>query len=250
MFLDGVDFRGAVATLVGEQVRAPHQAPPASVASSSPDDDDRAQVHRALALWHEAEPLAGTLAETYLHRRGLLIPDRVAESLRFHARCPFGEGGTRHPCLVSLWRDIISDEPRAIQRTPLTATGDRMSRRLTLGPTRGAAIKLSPDDEVSIALTIGEGLETVLAGMMKGFTPAWALGSWSGIANFSVLPGVECLRIAVDNDAPDPKTGRRPGPDATTICENHWRAAGRDVWFAVPNELGQDMADVIKGAAA
>jgi hypothetical protein len=36
---------------------------------------------------------------------------------------------------------------------------------------------LSADDEVTIGLTIGEGPETVLAGMMLGFKPARALCS-------------------------------------------------------------------------
>ena len=38
--------------------------------------------------------------------------------------------------------------------------------RLALGPTKNGAVKLSADDEVSTGLHIGEGVETVLAGMM------------------------------------------------------------------------------------
>jgi hypothetical protein len=38
-------------------------------------------------------------------------------TLRFHASCPYR--GARQPCMVALLRDIITDAPRAIQRTAL-----------------------------------------------------------------------------------------------------------------------------------
>jgi hypothetical protein len=74
--------------------------------------------------------------------------------------------------MVALLRDIITDAPRAIQRTALSGDGGKIGRR-TLGPKAGAAIKLSADVEVADRLTIGEGLETTLAGMMLGYAPAW-----------------------------------------------------------------------------
>jgi hypothetical protein len=63
---------------------------------------------RALALWSEAEPFHASPAETYLRTtRGIgdwLDQFPVAETFRFHPRCPFEK---QHlPCMVALVRDI------------------------------------------------------------------------------------------------------------------------------------------------
>ena len=47
------------------------------------------------------------------------------------------------------------------------------------GEANGAAIKLDADEMVTMGLTIGEGIETVLSARQLGFRPAWALGSVS-----------------------------------------------------------------------
>src|SRR5258708_7112222 len=112
----------------------------------SPGKDDKSRVRRALALWNEAVPIIGTLASQYLEQRRVLGPalQAGADVLRFHPRCPFGQGA-RQPCLVALLRDIHTDEPRAIQRTAVTPTGQKLGRK-TLGPKTGAAIKPTPDE--------------------------------------------------------------------------------------------------------
>src|SRR5262249_7169832 len=112
----------------------------------------------ALALWREAWPIAGSLAETYLRSRAILeLPPAANEVLRFHPRCTFG--GERHPCMLALMRDAITDAPRAIQRTALTQAGRKIDR-MTLGPKAGAAVKLWPDTDVTRGLIIAEGTET------------------------------------------------------------------------------------------
>jgi hypothetical protein len=155
--------------------------------------------------------------------------------LRFHRDCPFGEG-VRHPCLIALYRDVITDEPRAIMRTALTPDGTKIDRR-ALGPVGSAAVKLSDVADVTMALTIGEGLETVLAGLMKGFAPAWALGSAGAIAKFPVLPGVEALTILSETD--DGGANER----AVAECFARWSAAGRELYCARP-QTGGDMNDL------
>jgi hypothetical protein len=73
----------------------------------------------AMKLWFEAAPIAGTVAERYLTvTRWLVVPaDMSPRVLRFHPRCPFGQG-VRLPCLIALYRDRA---PHAIMRTALTA---------------------------------------------------------------------------------------------------------------------------------
>jgi hypothetical protein len=197
----------------------------------------------ALRIWDEAE-IGGALLKSYLQRRGLdeLLPG--CDALRFHPSCPFG--GDRHPCMIALYRDIYTNEPKAITRTALRSDGVKIGR-LSLGPIAGCAVKLDPDENVEYGLTIGEGVETTLAGMMLGFRPAWALGSVGAIKNFPVLSGVEALTILVDHDQAD-RHGRQAGQDAATACSARWTAAGREVHRVVPRRVGADMADLIRGA--
>jgi hypothetical protein len=145
--------------------------------------------------------------------------------------------------MVSLMRDVTSNEPRAIIRTALTLAGHKTGRKM-LGPKAGAAIKLSPDDAVTTALTIGEGVETTLAAMMLGFAPAWACGDAGAIREFAVLPGIECLTIAVDRD----KTGT--GQEAAVECSARWTNSGREVFRVIPTRPGADLNDVLQSRAA
>jgi hypothetical protein len=175
----------------------------------------------------------------YLRKRGIeLLPGD--DALRFHPSCPFGSASS--PCLIGLFRDIRTNAPKAIHRTALKAGGFKVDRK-AMGPISGCAIKLTPDEDVEHGLTIGEGIETTLAGMQLGFKPAWAAGSSDGIKAFPVLPGIEALTILVDADLPD-KNDKRPGPEAAVECSRRWTAAGCEVRRVIPRP-GRDMADLI-----
>ncbi len=231
--LDAVDFKTAAASLAGDAARI--AARPTIAAEARPAIVNNENGGRALRLWNEAVPIAGTLAAVYLRRR-CLEPPPDDEALRFHPACPFG--GVAIPCMIALFRDIATNEPRAIHRTALKAGGIKVDRK-ALGPVAGCAIKLSADENVEQGLAIGEGIETVLAGMQRGFLPAWATGFSGAIATFPVLPGIDALTIMVDNDAL--RDGRQAGPDAAVECAKRWVAAGREVWWEVPPR-GCDMA--------
>jgi hypothetical protein len=215
--------------------------------SQAPADNNSAEVNspqnqrRAGTLWQEAVPISETIAMHYLERRGILYQPADIDSpvLRFHPSCPFG--GTRHLCLLALMRDVRTNEPRAIQRTALTRTGEKIDR-MTLGPKTAAAIKLSADECVTTGLTIGEGMETVLSAMQLGFSPAWALGDADNVRIFPVLSGIECLTITVDNDASG--TGQRAALD----CSSRWTHAGREVFRIIPDRTGDDLNDVVQRA--
>jgi putative DNA primase/helicase len=195
-----------------------------------------------LQLWSETIAAPGTLAEKYLASRHLALPDRHEEVLRFHPACPFGKG-TRLPCMVALLRSIRTNEPKAVHRTALTPDGKKIDRK-ALGPKAGCAIMLSASEDVGLGLTIGEGIETTIAGMSLNFRPAWALGDAGEIAKFPLLAGIECLTILVDNDA----TGT--GQASAIECSRRWTGAGREVFRIVPVKVGHDMADIIRGARA
>ena len=258
----GVTFRDAVAyaeQFVGSVPTLVTTPAPAASARSA-ESDSRRNQRRAGNLWREAGPIGGTHAACYLEWRHVLEPALEAGDgvLRFHPNCPFGEG-TRHPCLLALMRDIHGDQPRAIQRialpetlmraiqritfTQFTEAGGKIAR-MTLGPKIGTAIKLSPDEIITQGLAVGEGLETVFAGMVKGFRPAWAVGDAGNVEDFPVISGIESLTILVDNDA----SGR--GQTAALECSARWTGAGREVLRAVPDHTGHDFNDVLMGNTA
>jgi hypothetical protein len=239
--LDAVSFVEAVALLGGGDERKPIRPAPKAVV---PQDDDAANLKRALRLWDDASPIEGVpIAEAYLERRGL--EPAGDDVMRYLGACPFGD--TRYPCILSLYRGVISNEPRAIQRTTLGPRGIKIGR-LSLGPVMGAAIKIDHDEDVEYGLVIGEGLETCLAGRQLGFKPCWAVGSAGAIKTFPLL-NVQSLTLLVDHDAPD-KNGREAGQQAALECSQRWSAAGREVRRIMPRRIGKDMADLIAEAPA
>jgi hypothetical protein len=112
-----------------------------------PPEDDGKTLRMALALWEQAQPIAGTLAEYYLTSRHIDMTRLPADiPLRFHSHCMFG-ARQRHPCLLALLRDIETDAPAGILRTALTGDGKKIDR-LSLGRWHAPrAIKLWPARE-------------------------------------------------------------------------------------------------------
>lgn len=252
--LDGVSFREAVTALVGIDVydnnggvhvyRAPSgkwqgdnaSLPQQPVYDKTNGVHDHATSEMALAIWFAALPPAGTLAATYLTGRGLIVPD--TDALRFHPACPFG--GTTHPCMLALYRDVQTNEPRGVMRTALTASGMKMERR-ALGHLAGAAVKLSDDEDITYGLHIAEGVETAIASLMRGFAPVWAVGNAGAMRAFPIIAGVDSLTVIADNDA--------PGLAAANECSDRWLEAERECRRVIPDEPGCDMADLVRDAS-
>jgi putative DNA primase/helicase len=210
-----------------------------------PEPDDAVRVERALRIWSEVVPLCGSLAEVYLDKRGIYVPDEALSVLGFHRRCPFE--GKSAPALVALVEDIITCEPVAIHRRELTQEATATGPPKAFGPKSGGAIKLTqPDNSI---LTIAEGLETALSGMMLGYGPTWSVLDAGGISDFPVLESIQQLTILVDHDeSKTDKTGREiglVGQRAAAICRKRWLAAGKAVRLVTPDIVGHDMNDVL-----
>ena len=108
-----------------------------------------------------------------------------------------------------------------------------------LGRAKGAAIKLDPDDDVTLGLHIGEGIETCLAARQLGYRPVWALGSAGAIAAFPVLPASKrspCL----------PRTMMRATAPLRRV--RRYENAGLEAWICEPPS--GDMNDILIRRAA
>lgn len=201
-----------------------------------PDKADK--ICLALATWRQSVDARGTLVERYLAGRGLELPPGHFEVIRFHGACPFK--GQRVPAMVALFRDIVTDEPCGIHRTPLLPDGsdrDRVLKKAMQGRAERAAIKLSPHDEVTLGLGLSEGIETGLKVMARGWRPVWACGSTSGVAPFPVLPGIDELTIFADHDT------NGAGQRAAQQCGDRWAEAGRLATIRLPRTADSDWAD-------
>jgi putative DNA primase/helicase len=228
--------------------RVDEPAPSPRPARSAPPRDPAANKGRALAIWHASESPTGTPVERYLERRGVLGPARAAfdHSIRFHPTCPFG--ATHVPAMVCLVRAVADNEPQAIHRTALSPEGEKIEidgkSRAALGPVAGGAVKLSLDEDPS-CLGIGEGVESTLSLQLVadlGARPVWSLLSSGGLSSLPVLGGVECLWVAVDNDA--------AGREAAETCSLRWGAAGKEVVLVTPQEARADLNDILRQGGA
>lgn len=230
------------ALLVAREIVPTHEPAPAPV----PNTD------YARRIWREAVDIRGSLAEVYLASSRLLILDPAEDwhrVLRFHPACPFGRD--RAPAMVALLRDVLTDEPKCIQRTRLTQDGHKVDRQM-LGPAKGAAIKVDRDDSVTTRLVIGEGLETVLTSRQIGrsrdafdpacLRPAWALCGASGVGNFPVLPGIKTLSIHCERDSANERERQK--------CIDRWLDEGREVLEIKPkrgNDINDSLREVSRG---
>ena len=215
---------------------APH--PPPSVRG----DDESCRVESALRLWHEAEDPRGTRVEHYFKHNELVLDDSLAvHVLRFHRRCPFGKdeaGETLFmPCIVALFRDIHTDQPKGIHRLALTDNDRNSVDKKMLGRCGGCGVKLDDDAEVTYGFNVTEGIGTALSVRAAGIRPIWALGSAKAVGTFPVLNGIDALTIYANND----KSGT--GENVASICERRWHAAGREARVRMPHKQDCDWQD-------
>src|SRR5262249_31748694 len=109
-------------------------------------------------------------------------------------------------------------------------------------PKAGGLCRLWPDDEITLGLLVGEGIETVLCAA-RGFPAAWACLDKANLAALPVLGGIECLTIVADHDADG------GGQKAAEACARRWVAAGVEVFLWTAPAEGQDFNDYARDVA-
>lgn len=194
---------------------------------------------QARAIWQEAAPIRGSIAETYLRGRGITCA--LPETLRFHPEAWHRETARRWPALVAL---VEGGEGFAVHRTYLRADGtgkaDIDPPKAMLGPTAGAAVRLSDGPG---RLVLAEGIETglsLLCGLLDGPVTVWAALSTSGLRAVHLPAQAGRLTIAPDGDAP----GRAAAHDLAERAH----ALGWAVGLLDPGN-GADWNDILTGKA-
>lgn len=193
------------------------------------------------ALWRDTVPIEGSLAESYLWSRGLILED--CPDIRFHPAAPRAkprrEDDPRplpppHPAMVAVVRDA-DGASMSLHVTYVAPDGRGKAfgkkSRLMFGPMQGGAVHLTPPGP---ALALGEGIETCLAYRARTGLPVWAALTTSQYASFRLPRGVRKLVIAADGD----KGGMNA---ATMLAERLCRACDVEI---DPAPEGQDWADV------
>lgn len=226
--LDGTDFIAACEALTGEpppgRRRDGHDNHPpdraaqerrraeamAKAEHQAETEAERAEQRRQTAgrIWYGAKPIAGTLAEAYLVKRGIPAPPQGwPDCLRFHPSIthdldrerPAGpaliarvDGPQGRPCGV--WRIYLAPE----------ATKIAGNAKLGLGAVAGGAVRLGGAGE---HIGGAEGIETALAAwtLERYRLPVWAMLSTSGISGFVPPEGLKRFTGFPDGDIPKRK---------------------------------------------
>ncbi len=194
-------------------------------------------------LWNECVPLRG-VAVSYLSNRGCCIPPADGH-LRFHPNLKHSPSNYRGPALVALITDAESGDAISLHRTWIQANGDKAQiepvRMYAAGHEKqGGVVRLWPDDAITNALGVAEGVETALS-LAHALQPCWATLDAGNLRELFVLPDIASLVIAVDHDP--------AGIRAATACAERWTAAGCEVRMVMPDERKADLNDVARAAA-
>lgn len=242
----GCSFADVLAALRGlgivEAGRLP-QTDPAELARYQEEQRREAEkkARQALGIWTEAQPIGGTVAETYLRGRGITCP--LPETLRFHPECWHGATAKRLPAMVAR---IDGAEGFAVHRTYLAADGSGKAQvdpaKAMLGAVAGGAVRLTEGHD---ALAVAEGIETALSlscGLLEAPTTIWAALSAPGLRALRLPPQPGVIIIATDNDA----AGIEAGQDlARRAYGLRW-----SVSTLTPPEGVNDWNDYLRGGAA
>lgn len=204
---------------------------PSPVARGSPE--------AARRLFAMAQPLAGTIAETYLRQRGITAFHRTG-AVRFHPRCyyrPHAEAPTEiWPALIAAVTDLDGTITGA-HRTWLDPTGcgkaPVATPRRAMGHLLGHGVRLGMANDVVAA---GEGIETMLSlRCVLPNLPMVACLSANHLAALILPSAARRLYIARDND----KAGRQ----AAIRLRDRARPAGIEVriLWPVTNDFNADL---------
>jgi len=167
---------------------------------SSEEAKRQTKINEAMDIWRSSLPADGQIAETYLASR-LLLHRPVPPALRFTHSIFHPREARTFPALIALvqHKEHGAVAIHASVLNPLDPTSKLTieDRKFSLGPVKGAAVRLFP---AGPELAIGEGIEDCLAFQQATGIPAWAVLGDIGIANFVPPPVAETPSIILIED--------------------------------------------------
>ena len=195
---------------------------------SAPNSKPRDTTGAARRVWEATRPLAGTIAERYLHARGVGHV-AVAPSLRFSPALTHPQAPGRFPCLVAGVQDAHGGF-LAGHRIYLDRSGAGKANvepaRASLGSTAGGAVRLGEPEHGR--LLVGEGIESTAAAMVLFDLPGFAAIGTGGLRAIELPEHVIDVVIAADRDA--------GGLQAAAALARRLEAEGRDVEIRRPHK--------------
>ncbi|MDE1568278.1 DUF7146 domain-containing protein [Aquabacter sp. P-9] len=160
-------------------------------------------VEAARRLFAMSQPIAGTIAETYLRRRGITLLHGTA-NLRFHPRCyykPDDGPSETWPAMIAAVTDL-SGRITGVHRTWLAPDGSDKAPvdtpRKAMGDLLGCSVRIGVAGDVMAA---GEGIETMLS--LRQVLPSMAMAPALSAAHLAAILFPLRLRrlyIVRDND--------------------------------------------------
>jgi phage/plasmid primase-like uncharacterized protein len=217
-------------------------APPDPLDAAKREAERRAEAvkkaRQAVAVWNEAKPICGTIAEAYLRGRGVTCD--LPETLRFHPAC-WHISAQRLPAMVA---KVEGCDLPAVHRTYLLPDGSGQAKvdppKAMLGAVNGGAVRLL---DGAGPIMVAEGVETALSlasGLCAGPGAIWAALSTSGLRGLRLPATAGVLTVATDGDQPGQAAGNALAERAAAMG---WRV------FLLPAPAGFDWNDVLTGKA-
>jgi hypothetical protein len=205
-----------------EEARSFLAMPPGPVPRQDRLPAPRGSPESARRLYAMSKPIAGTLAETYLHGRGI-VTVAASDPLRFHPRCYYRadeESPTETwPALIAAVTDLAGKITGA-HRTWLDRSGQDKapidSPRRAMGHLLGHGVRFGLVDDVMAA---GEGIETMLS--LRTVLPTLPMVAGLSASHLAALlfpPTLRRLYVARDRD---------PAGDAAMAILHHRATAAR-----------------------
>lgn len=240
--LDGLSFRDAVDAITNGDI--PETDPGERGARALAHTDDRkAASAEAFRQWASARNIKGTPAEIYLLSRGIVWD--VPWCVRFTwARPRFDREtgravGQLMPTLILACQDL-SNKIVGVQRVFLTKEGKKapmLNPKLSLGPTRGGAIRLGP---IARKIILVEGPEDGLTLMPRHPDASiWVTLGTGSLPHVQLPPEVEEVSLAGDNNS--------GGRTAIKAGEESYNAQNKIVSSFYPDPSFEDFNDELRG---
>ncbi len=174
------------------------------IVRSQPTPAPRNSPLAASRLFHAAQPIIGTLGETYLRNRAITASLDL-KALRFHRGCYYKPDRDAplevHPAIIAAVTDLagIITGALRIYLDPYEATKAAIEHpRLAMGHVLGNGVRLGTPADVMAA---GEGVETMLA--LRSLMPTMPMVAATSASHLGALilpPRLKRLYVVTDND--------------------------------------------------